>query len=105
MKIGEKVRILEIGRDYFGSKYTGTDVEIEEVFPDGGTILVKTFDGIVYVSPKSYVEPLDIPSVPDIITSSNADVEKSCTHSSKRWTVITGNLKYWFCPDCKEEVK
>lgn len=28
-----------------------------------------------------------------------------CMHLNKRWTVQGVNLKYWYCPDCKKEVK
>ena len=101
MRIGQKVKILEVGRDYFGPRYTGTEAFIEEIYPDGGTLMVRTFDGIVYISPRSYVESLDIPPIPGILTNN----EQSCLHSNKRWTVISGNLKYWYCPTCKEEVK
>ena len=27
-----------------------------------------------------------------------------CSHSKKRKVIISNNLKYWFCPDCKEDV-
>lgn len=28
-----------------------------------------------------------------------------CLHENKKYIVISINMKYWFCPDCKEEVE
>ena len=103
MKVGQKLKVLEIGKDYFGPKYANTEVEVVEIYPDGGTLVVRCFDGKECVSPRSYVGPakiVDFPPIPDIITS-----DTKCQHPNKRWTVISGTLKYWYCPECKEEVR
>ena len=28
-----------------------------------------------------------------------------CVHPNKKWVVQSINLQYWYCPDCKKEVK
>jgi len=102
MKVGQILKILESGKDYFGPRYANTEVELIKIYPDGGTLEVRCFDGRECITPRSFVEPLDIPEIPGIIANSESNYK--CLHSNKRWTVISRTLTYMYCPDCKKEV-
>ena len=48
-------------------------------------------------------EDLEYPEFPPVIEKKGEE-KKECEHENKYLNKPIGNMQYWYCPDCKEEV-
>lgn len=109
---GQAVHLLDTpeAKRWLGD-YAGTDAEIVRKVGVGTMYDVKSWNGDVFMVPASYMVDLeDLYSDWGYVVRSSDDENKKdekkseCKHPNAYVNVISKNLKFKVCPDCKEDL-
>lgn len=95
--LGEKVKIKEDARSYFGN-YVNTDATVVNFVGDD-VVEIQTYDGKKYISHNNYLQKLETPKEENFATA-----DLSCKHENKYLNYISPNLKFYICQDCKTDL-